>query len=157
MFWKIAVHSSSVCSRVCPSYLNCSTPSTNSSPSPSHMLNSISPDLCYSSNSLHCRHISVSLSNLSICMFRPNLAAGMCILHWSHCGIGVRTSCRISILDFQCLYMNFSLSLHGLCVLAVHPSTGNTTDVNTCGKDTTYVSDPPPPMFTLRVCVMTLL
>ena len=72
----------------------------------------------------------------------------MCIPHWSHCGSVITPPCIITILDFQCLYMKFSLNLPGLCALSGHHSTRHNTDVMMRGKDTTYVSIPPPQTFT---------
>ena len=43
---------------------------------------------------------------------------------------------------FQYLYMKFYLNLTMLCALAKNPSTGNATDVNMHGKDTTYSPTP---------------
>ena len=46
------------------------------------------------------------------------------------------------IFYFQYLYMKFYLNLTMLCALARNPSTGNATDVNMHGKDTTYSPTP---------------
>ena len=106
--------------------------------------------------SLHCSHISVALSHLSVCMCCHNLSSGMCIPYWLHRGSGIGTFYRISIMDFQCMYMKLSLSLTGLYALSGNPSTSHAADFNTHEKDTTYVSGPPPPTSTPWVCVMTL-
>ena len=52
--------------------------------------------------------------------------------------------------------MIFSLSLPGLLALAGHPSNRNATNFSTRVKYTTYVSGPPPPTSTPRVCGSTI-
>ena len=81
----------------------------------------------------------------------------MCIPQWSHCGRGVGISCRISIFAFQLRYIKCSLSLPELYVLAGHPSIGHATDFNNRGKETMYVSGPPPTTSTPKVCGMNIL
>ena len=131
--------------------MNCNTPYISEPPYLPYRMNSISTNICTSPMSLRHMRISMALSHLSVCLCRHNLSSGMCILHWLHHGSGVRPSCRIVILEFQCLchlYMKRSLGLPGLCALARHCSNSHATDVITCGKETTYVSDPPPPTST---------
>ena len=112
-------------------------------------LSVISMPLCH-------KHISVSLSHLDVLLRPHSRAAGMCIPQWLHRGRGYGTSCSITIFAFQCRYIKLSLIIPWLCALYGHPSTGHVTEFNTRGKDTTYVSSPPPLTSTPQVYGMTI-
>ena len=78
----------------------------------------------------------------------------ICIPYLRYLRSGVGLYFRITILEFQCLYMNYSLSLHRFCALSGNPSTGHTTDFNMRCKDTTYTPIPYLPTSTPWVNVM---
>ena len=157
MFRHIAAQSSYFWSSLGPRYFNSSIPSISESPYLQYKLNSISPDLYAISTYHHHRNISVELYHLFICICLHNPVSSMFILHWYQRSIGASISCRIKIMEFQCLYMKCFLSITGFCDLAGHPSTGNSTYFNTHSKDTTYISVQPPPMSAPCVFVMNIL
>ena len=157
MFPRIYDQSFSIYSRVIPKYFNFTTPSASTPPSLLYKVNSIYPDICAISSSFLHSLISMVLLHLVVWMCHPSLVASMFILHWLHCGVGVRISCIITIFEFRCLYIHFSISLPGLCVLSGNPSTRNATDFNMRGKVTTYIYSLLPPTSTLRVYIMIIL
>ena len=124
MFCLTAFQLSSIWSRVLPRYLDIATPPTILSPSSPFILNFISPHLAAISTSLRLSHISITFLHLYIRLCLNSLAAGMCILHWSHLGSSSDPSFMIFTFNFQCRYIKFSLSLPGFFHLPYIPLLG---------------------------------
>ena len=57
--------------------------------------------------SLHHSRIYVALSHLVVCLCLSSIAAGIYMPQLVHHGSCDGTSCRMYILEFQCLYMKF--------------------------------------------------
>ena len=110
-----------------------------------YKMNSIYSNLSAIYTSLCHKRIDVALSYLHflLCLHSHNTI--LCIPQWLHNRRGISNSCRIAISP-----------LPMLCALSGHLSTGHTTDLNTCGKDTAYLSGPPLPTTTLLVYGMTI-
>ena len=156
MFCLTAGQSSSVWSRVCPRQLKVPTTSTIFPPSSPYRMNFNSPHLTAISTYLCLSLLSVVLFYLSVHLCLNSLASVIWIWHRSHIGSGSGPSCKISTFDFQCQHMKWSLSLPGLFYLARHTSTGHSTGFKIRGKDTTYVSEPPPPASNPLLCGRTI-
>ena len=148
MFRRTDVQSLSVWSRGLPRYQNVVKFSTIYYSSTPYRLNSIYQYITAISTSLRRSILSVALWHLSDCLWLKSLAAGMCILHWSHRGNSSGTSCMMSTFNFKCPYMKCSPSIHGVFSLSGNLSTGNSTNFIIRRNYNIYISSPPPPTST---------
>ena len=120
-------------------------------------MKSISPHLSSISTSLYIIRIYVTFLHIAVHMCFIRRSSGIWIPHKLYCGSGSGPSCIISNFAFQCQCTRCYLSLPELFSLVRHLSTSYAIDFSTRGKDTTYVSVPPPSTYTPWVCGRTIL